>query len=252
MNCSDIAKLNPLYLAGELAPAQSEVFSAHLAECASCRRELAEDANLDALVRASILAEPLDSSPVAARFRQRILDEQAWAAGRRARHRIFAAAGLAAALTMAVVGYRALAPAKLAPLYAAAARDHRMELIERQPRRWITDQNAIEALAGRMGLQGTVVTAFAPAGYRLAQARLCRLDGRIFLHLVYSSARGDFSLFLRRPNAVPAAGSATVHADHFATLEVAGFEHAKVSALIVSGEAGGAAQRLATSAAAVL
>ena len=37
MNCSDISKFAPLYLAGELEPPRAETFSAHLRNCPACR-----------------------------------------------------------------------------------------------------------------------------------------------------------------------------------------------------------------------
>ena len=38
------------------------------------------------------------------------------------------------------------------------------------------------------------------AGYHMEHAKLCRLNGRIFLHVVYSDGSREFSLFLRQPD----------------------------------------------------
>jgi hypothetical protein len=80
---------------------------------------------------------------------------------------------------------------------ADAARDHRVEVVEHQRRTWLTDAAAIDALAVRQGLSAPAAEAIAPAGYRLERGKLCRLGGRVFLHLVYSNGAREFSLYLR-------------------------------------------------------
>jgi hypothetical protein len=122
-----------------------------------------------------------------------------------------------------------------------------MEIVNRQPRKWVTDRASIEGLAQRQGLPASVVSAFVPAGYHLAQGKLCLLDGRVFLHLVYASESGSFSLFLRRPDD---AGTSVVHTETFAAEQVAGFQRNQLSALIVSED--NDALLLASSAAVVL
>jgi len=42
------------------------------------------------------------------------------------------------------------------------------------------------------------VAKVAPQGYELNRARLCMLDGRVYLHLVYAGNAGEFSVFLRQ------------------------------------------------------
>ena len=223
MNCSDISKFAPLYLAGELEPPRAETFSAHLRNCPACRGELGQQAALDELLRTIVLAEHIDSSSIEQRVRATIRG------GERASHRwMLTAAGIAAVMLLAVLSYRAMVSFRTKPVYAAAARDHRMEIVDLQPRKWITDYASIGKLAEREGLSGSFAADFAPAGYRLAQGKLCFLDGRVFLHLVYradSGAAGDFSLFLRRSDDLSAWG---VHTDTFATEHVAGFQHGPI------------------------
>ena len=253
MNCSDISKFAPLYLAGELEPARAETFSAHLRNCPACKRELGQQAAFDEALRASVLAEHIDTWSV---------DQRVWAgigAGQRNLRRwIFAAAGIAAALLLAVLSYRAMVSSGTKPVFAAAARDHRMEIVDRQPRKWFTDRASIEGLAGRVGLPDSAVASFAPAGYHLAQGKLCLLDGRVFLHLVYaegsedSSAAGDFSLFLRRSDDANDASAQGIHTDTFAAEHVAGFQHGPLRALIVTEQPGESVLRLAKFAETVL
>jgi len=250
MNCSDISKFAPLYLAGELDAARAQTFSAHLRNCPACKSELGQQTAFDELLRNSVLAEPVDSSSVDQRVRAAI------SAGQRTRRKwMFAAAGIAAALMLAIIGYRAMVLSRTKPVYAAAARDHRMEIVDRQPRKWFTDYPAIEKLAGREGLAGSVAANFALAGYRLAQGKLCLLDGRVFLHLVYKNDAGDFSLFLRRSNDGNDgndAGVGGIQTNTFAAEHVAGFQHGPLRGLIVTEQPGDSALRLAKLAETVL
>jgi anti-sigma factor RsiW len=241
MNCSDISALTPLHLSGELDAARMETFSAHLRNCPACRQALGQQTAFDELLRTSVLAQSVDDSPVNERVRERIRAE------RRAKRRWqVAVAAIAAALLMAILGYRLISRTK--SVYAAAARDHRLEIVDRQPRKWVTDRASIEGLARRQGLPGSVVSAFVPAGYHLAQGKLCLLDGRVFLHLVYAGESGSFSLFLRRPDDARTSGG--IQTETFAAEQVAGFQRDQLSALIVSEDNN--ALLLASSAAAVI
>jgi len=119
MNCGDISKFAPLYLAGELGPARAERFSAHLRDCPACKRELGQQTAFDELLRTSVLAEHIDSSAVDQRVRADI------SAGQQTSRRwMFTAACIAAALLLAIVGFRVTVSSRTKPLYAAAARDH--------------------------------------------------------------------------------------------------------------------------------
>jgi anti-sigma factor RsiW len=245
MNCSDISAFAPLYLTGELEAVRAQNFAAHIKVCPACRRELEQQQAFDDLMRTALLAEEVDNAPIDQRVRAVIQSDR-----RVLRRRILATAGIAAVLVLAALGSRMIFRARTTPVYAAAARDHRLEIVDRQPRKWFTDRAAIEALAGRQGLSNAAVTALAPAGYRIAQGKLCMLDGRIFLHLVYVNDAGNFSVFLRRPGDVAEAGA--IHADTIAAQHVAGFERGPWDGLIVTEQAGDAASRLATLAAAAL
>lgn len=203
-----------------------------------------QDTAFDDLLRTLVLADPVDSTPVDQRVRASIRAEK-----RRASRRwVLSATGLAAVLLVGVVSYRTVLSTRSQSLYAAAARDHHVEIVDRQPRKWVTDRASIAGLLERQGLSRAVF-GFAPVGYRLAQGRLCFLDGRVFLHLVYTNDAGNFSLFLRRPDS---AGTTPVHLDTFATERVAGFQYRQLTALIVTAQPGDAALHLAQSAAEAL
>jgi anti-sigma factor RsiW len=246
MNCSDISTLAPLYLTGELESDRSQAFSDHLRNCTACRRKLGEDVEFDELLRTCVIAEHVDTSYVDRRVREKL------GASRRSSRRMFLAAAIAAVLLVSIIGFRALFLPGVRPVYAAAARDHRLEIVDRQTRKWVTDRASIEGLAGHEGLSGYVVEALAPAGYHLAQGKLCRLDGRLFLHLVYANDAGNFSLFLRPENVSPRDMEQQIRASTFAAQHVAGFHRGQFSALIVTEQSGPMVLNLAKFAASVL
>ena len=239
MNCTEVLDLAPLYLTGEVPAARAAQLAAHVKVCPACARELGRQEAFDSLLRESLLAEHFDSSGVESSVRQAI-------DGSVSRRWIFAFAGVAAALLLGL-GIRAVFSSRAVPVYAAAAQDHRLEIVDRQPRKWFTDRASIETLAGRQGVSGSAIDAIAPAGYHLAQGKLCRLDGEIFLHLVYVNDSQNFSVFLRPSDGVAAMHTETQGAEH-----VAGFQDRQLSALIVTEQSGDAALRFARSAAAII
>ena len=249
MNCEDVSMQTPLFLAGDLDPVRMELFSAHLNSCPGCACELGRQAAFDASLRTGILAENVDTSRIDGYIQRQIAPQ---APSRNPRRWLVAATGLAALVLASVIGIWAFA-FRTKPVYAAAARDHRWEIVDGQPRRWLTSRAAIAALAARQGVPDSLIATIAPPGYRLVEGKLCRLDGRIFLHLVYANGLANFSVFLRRPDGKGPAGTnrevlvATQGAEH-----IAGFDDAQLSALIVTEQSGNAALAIARSAAAVL
>jgi anti-sigma factor RsiW len=249
MNCEDVSMMTPLYLGGDLDSVRMELFSAHVNSCPACACELGQQAAFDASLRTSILAESIDTTRIEHHIQRQIAPRDA---SNRTRRWLLAMAGVAALVTAAVVGIRAF-PARPKPVYAAAALDHRREIVEGQPRKWLTDRASIQALAARQGVSSTGIAAVAPAGYRLVEGKLCRLDGHVFLHLVYAKGLANFSVFLRRPDGKAPVGTdreilvATQGAEH-----IAGFDDTQLSALIVTEQSANAALNLAQSAASVL
>jgi hypothetical protein len=130
---------------------------------------------------------------------------------------------------------------------ADAARDHRVEVVEHQRRTWLTDAAVIEALAERRGLSAPGAEAIAPAGYRLERGKLCRLGGRVFLHLVYSNGAREFSFYLRDsspsetfPGTARTIGNLNLGREHVAQVPSARF-----TALVVTDESQDAARDIA-------
>lgn len=195
--------------------------------------------DFDSLLREIVLAEAIDSSRVERNVRQAI--------ARESRRWLFAAAGIAAVLVLAVVGIRTVRSPRSVPVYAAAARDHRLEIVDGQPRQWFMDRISIEGIARSEGVPASLLDAITPAGYHLAKGKICRLDGQLFLHLVYVNGENNYSVFLR-----PGDGVRRLHAETQGSEHVAGFEAHQVVALVVTEQPGDAAERLARSAAAIL
>lgn len=185
MNCKDIAELAPNYLSGEIDGNQRDRFRAHLAECRSCAAHIERQAALDARLNDAFSSELPDVVALQQSVRARI-------ARNRLRQWMLGAASAAAILFAALLGYRMLQPDRL---FYDAERDHRMEVVEHQPRRWRTDPAEIGKLTARYGLSNLVL--IAPAGYRLEHAKMCGLDGAAALHLVYTNGAQEFSFYVR-------------------------------------------------------
>ena len=265
MNCNDIAELAPLYIAGELEPRRAAEFDAHLKTCPACVRELEEQARLDARLREVLLADAADVSGVDRRMREAFAARpetgaSASARGPLARRWTIAAMGIAAAFVLLGVGYYFMLGTRVARVYADAAADHRMEVVEQQPRpAWLDDPAQIVALAAEHGISGTEVPSFDSEGYHLARGRMCGLDNRAFLHLVYSNGTQEFSLYLRPRGTERLSGAVreTVNGKRLRACDlggeqVASFETPGVTALVVAEGSGDAALRFARLAAAAL
>lgn len=215
MNCREIGELAPLYLSGEMGQSDRDLFRAHLAQCMSCASELERQAALDARVREAL--ELPDAALVTRAVRGHI-----------ARKRIWRVAAVAAAILIAFVASWELRPKPVARLYADAALDHRLEVMEHQPRRWRSDPAEIERLAARYQLHDAA--ALAPEGYRLEHAKMCGIDGKPALHLVYTNGNREYSVFVRArsEDSVPAA--VRIGAEQLASIRTDRLEAIVVSA----------------------
>lgn len=261
MNCAEIARLAPLYITGELEPARAAEFDAHLKTCPACMQELERQSRLDSRLREEILGEETNAFWVDRRVRELITAEaegqllpQPPRSGRPWKAAVLA---IAAATILAIGGYRALST-HVARVYADAAEDHRTEIVEGQPRRWLTDPAQIAALAAQQGIGSAALVSLESGPYRLVRGKICFIDHKIFLHLVYSDGSQQFSVFLRQRYA---ALSGNVHEisngkplctsdlDHE---HVASFETGQLVALIVADQSSDSALKFARFASAVL
>lgn len=235
MNCSEAVDVSPSYLAGTLDARRSAQFAAHLDTCPAC----ASTVNLDWRLRDAVLAEPVNTAVVEAHVRREIR-----ASG--GIRRWLAAGAIAAALVTGVFVYRTLTAVN--PVYADAVDDHRREVVEHERRTWTNDAAVLAKLAQRDGIAAPDVNALAPSGYHFEHAKLCKLNGRLVLHMVYANGAQEISVFLS-----PAAGGAApVRATTTDGECVAAFENARVSGIVVSGQSRDETIRIARHAASVL
>ena len=142
--------------------------------------------------------------------------------------------------------------------HADAARDHQLEVVQRQARPWIVDPAAIAALAVQQGIAGPVPLEL-DASYHLERAKVCRLDGRLYLHLVYSDGTREFSLFLRQRDGQHLTGAVRGFANgRFLRAASAGSEHllsfetSRLTVMVATDQPTGAAERFAKAASAAL
>lgn len=151
------------------------------------------DDELDQRVRAAVLTEQIDTARLERSIRERIQKPllPRWALA------------IAAGIVLAIAGgvaYRAFFAPQTPPICVAAAQDHQREIVNGEPRHWLSDISAIQSLAEKQGVPGSAVTALGTTGYRLERARLCFLKKQIFLHLVYTKDDAEFSVYLRPPS----------------------------------------------------
>jgi hypothetical protein len=150
------------------------------------------DDELDQRVRASILAEEIDTSRVAAAVRNQIQTQRrqvpGWAV---------AAAAVIAMAGASVLSYRTFVTERTPPVCVSAAEDHEREIVNGEPRPWLSDVSAIQSLAVKQGVPASAIGALATTGYRLERGRLCFLQKQIFLHLVYTKDGAEYSVYLR-------------------------------------------------------
>jgi hypothetical protein len=252
MNCREVTQLASLYASGDLDRTRASACDVHLKGCASCTQEVERQAYFDARLREIVLSEELDASAINRRVRARIADEvqspgalatfavmpRRWAA---------AAMAVAAAAVIFGLGYH-LFGRRVAGVYAAAATDHRIEIVNNQPRSWFTNSTEIQALAQTQGVPAKDVNALAAGRYHLDRAKLCFLDGRVFLHLVFSDSSGKFSVYLRPldPQPLPGAVREIANGSPLRTSEsghehLAWFETSQLMTVVVTDESSGAA-----------
>lgn len=265
MNCGDIVRLAPLYVTGELEAELSARFDAHLKTCAACMGEVERQARLDARLREMILTQDLQTNVAEAdrRVRELMLAQvdglPTAKPPRPLRRAARVAAGLAGALLLLALGYGLLHVARVAPVYRAAARDHQIEIIEQLPRQWLTDPQEIASVAQRGGVSRAAISALTSGGYRLLRGKLCFLDRRVFLHLVFSSGGREFSVYLRQRDGASPGGAAReiVNGKPLCATEVdqehlASIETDRLLVLVVSDESSDAALNFGRFASAVL
>ena len=265
MNCTDIAQLAPLYLSGELDAERKAAFAAHCKTCPACGVELAWRQQLDGRLREAFTSVTPDTSRLDRSVRDAIAAEQGNALRsipppvRGTRRWVIAAIGAAAVLLLAGLTYRHLLGSRVPPVFADAALDHQLEVVQQQPRPWTTQTEEILELADKQGVPASDVTALSSGSYQLKAAKLCYLDNRVFLHLVFADGSQQFSIFLRQRYDQSVAGTPRekangreIYAGKFGSDGVAAFNTETLTAVIVADPSTDAALKVARFAASKL
>jgi anti-sigma factor RsiW len=236
MTCDEIRNQAPLYLSGEMPWEKRAQFHRHLAVCAACEQEIGAQSAIDARLARALGAEAHDTSQLERRVRAQMATE-------RRLHRWLGVGAIAAALLLAAIGAAyLLRPVAPAPRwYADAARDHRVEVVEGQPRRWRTDPIEIEKVTSQSGLSLTQARGMAAAGYSLERAKMCGLDGQRMLHLVFSDGRQRYSVYVSPHQSA----QEPVRVEKRGSEEVAGFETGRYRAAVVTAGAAADCAKLA-------
>jgi anti-sigma factor RsiW len=257
MNCREISELLPLHLCGDLGSECAADFAAHLAACPECAQTVKREQYYDARLRQIVLSDSTDAEPLSRRVHERIAAEPVALIRQRpnsrsARRFAAVAVGIAAAFVLVVLGNRGLLGPQVGHVYAAAILDHRLEVVDNQPRQWLTDPERIAALAGRQGITPSAIVALAQQGYHLDRAKVCVLGGQAFLHLVYSNVSQEFSVYLRRQDVgeLPGVARASANGKSFYTCAfdsgyVASFQKSHLAVMVVSTESAAAAASFA-------
>ena len=229
MTCQEARDRAPLYLSAEMSAAERERFAAHLAACPACRQEIEAQAQVDSRIAAALGGE----LPDATRIERRVRHEISSAASRRR----WVAAGAVAACLLPAAGIYGLVRQAPAPAgFVDAAHDHRVEVMEGQPRRWRTDTAEIGEVSAQGGLSYTQAAALAAPGYTLERAKICGVHGERMLHLVFSDGTRRYSLYVGpHPGA-----KAPVRSVRSGSEQVAGFDTGRLRAMVVT--AGSAAE----------
>ncbi|HXN65938.1 MAG TPA: zf-HC2 domain-containing protein [Candidatus Acidoferrales bacterium] len=264
MNCSDIAELAPLQFSGELDPSHAAAFAAHLEGCPACALRIRQQAELDVRLREAVLAETLDADAAALEHavHARIVAELPAAArhgARDLRTRWILAAAAALLLLAGGFAYRSVVSSRAARVYADAAADHQDEVVLHAHRAWLSEPSAIAALAQSRGVPEGLPELLTPPGYQLERAKLCKLDGQVYLHLVYAGEQGEFSAFVRPRDMQTLHGSVAetssgkpIYESGRGPAHVAGMQSAHLTAFVVTDQPGDSVMRLAESVAGAL
>jgi anti-sigma factor RsiW len=256
MRCHEFDELASPYLSDELEVSRRREVDAHLAGCAACASLLERQLRADELLRSSLAAVPVAAPAVQSRVRARMQAAPWW-------HRFLEVPGprVALASVALLIGIALLLRGGPEPealeLFQSAAADHVEDVVERiEKPGWTASSREAEELALRMVGDTRPLGALTNAGYLLARARLCALEGKAqpWLHLIYTRGGREISLFVRsRMVSAGSPGQRALTADlsfrREDALEVVGFQRGEFGMVLVADLSRSEARRIAQAAA---
>ncbi len=250
MNCREIKETAPLWHSHELDGDRRAAFDAHVARCSRCAGDLHADRAMDTRIIDAIEAEARRDAPVVQEIRDRVSTQISRERFRRAIPLAAAAALVLAAGSFFAVRHRepVYPPQVTQTALSDAARDHTMEIIGRAQRRWRVNPVDIADIEKAQGISDRDVKAIEATGYRLEKAKICRLGGKPYMHLVYAKNGREVSLYMK----VGADSTVDPVINASGKLHVATFGRRKVQTIIVSDAPEAECERFAQAAQAAL
>jgi anti-sigma factor RsiW len=228
MNCEDINRLSALWHSGELEESRQKAFDTHLAACPACATGIREQWNNDTRLREALAEEPADTRNVEQRVKQQIARERV---SRWMWRGVVPALAAVATIVAAIMFLSSQRGTPVNPtILSDAARDHTVEVIKQAPRHWRTDAADIALIEKAQGISDSDVKAIETTGYQLRRAKICRLGGTPYMHLVYAKDGREFSVYMRVRGDQKLRETASNSGD----LQLGAFTRGRVQAVIVT------------------
>jgi hypothetical protein len=215
MNCSELESKALLFFAHDLDAEQRAEFLLHVDSCVQCKKIIRSQQELDILLRQTILNEELDTSSLEQQILSKIKNLQL--KQRRLRFsRVILLASAAAIAAFAVgLGFFFSITANELRLYADASTDHHVEVVDNAKRHWTFQPDLISQLGTQaIGAPITKVP-LSLQGYVLTRGKICFLQNRRYLHLVYKNNQNEISVFITRPDDNLASLALLRHSTHY-------------------------------------
>ena len=198
MNCREIDQNSTFYFSHELNPEQSAEFLAHLETCTSCAGKVRQQQELDHLLRSTILNQQMDTRALEFRIRRQLTSPPKRTPVIFSRHWALVAAGLFLAAVVGLLSGSWLRDTrKASAICADAIVDHRVEVVENAPRKWTADLARIASVSQKIIGIEINPEQLAPSGYHFERARICSLQDKRYVHLVFSNGNQQMSMFVR-------------------------------------------------------
>lgn len=260
MNCSELHRELPIYLSGEMMSEARAAADDHLRTCDACAGIVAAERQLDELVRGAFPHENSDLE--LQRLRERVRQEMRSTTEAVPRFSWSPQRWAAAAALIVFCGLGAFFVVHRdaeTRLYQAALKDHFDDAVTKVTKQgWRTTPVEIKTFALEHFGTDAFLPRLAPAGFELKRVRMCNLKGNRFAHFIYETDGREVSFFVQnrdgelRGARVEGDNGQRVFAhgaDHY---EVAGFQSARLTVLIVTPFSRAENVRLASEAAARL
>jgi anti-sigma factor RsiW len=232
MNCNRLNELLPLYLSGELQGEEWVLAQRHLQNCQHCAAAVYADRELDNALRAAMLEELPDVSPLL----RRVQAEMAAPWWKRIPHlvpmRVLGVAAAIIVLALISLPWLYLHQAQKS-MALEAADDHYNDLVLLRHPDWdYQPADVARFIEQQFPQKQDLLRSITPKNASLEKVRLCNLRGTPYAHFVFKTGAVETSVFLRADT-----GSRRDRAAHLSDgghgLEVAGFSSSGLAGIVV-------------------